>query len=111
MGMDRDTGRELTGIDHLRQSIIDILTTPIGSRTERRDYGSRLFEFIDSPVNRDGLVDIYAAVAEALAKWEERFQLEQVDISSSKVGQLILDLTGKYVLDGKVIKLSGIVIE
>jgi len=61
--------------------------------------------------NRETLVDIYAAVAEALNKWEDRLQLQQVDITSAKIGQLILSLTGKYVLDGKVIKIDGIVIQ
>ena len=111
MGMSRVNGRELTGIEHLRQSIIDILTTPLGTRVMRRDYGSRLFELIDAPVNRETLVDIYAAVAEALNKWEDRLHLQQVDITSAKIGQLILSLTGKYVLDGKVIKIDGIVIQ
>lgn len=111
MGMSRVNGRELTGIEHLRQSIIDILTTPLGTRVMRRDYGSRLFELIDAPVNRETLVDIYAAVAEALNKWEDRLQLQQVDITSAKIGQLVLSLTGKYVLDGKVIKIDGIVIQ
>ncbi|WP_375666036.1 MULTISPECIES: GPW/gp25 family protein, partial [unclassified Bartonella] len=50
-GMDRTTGKPLTGIDHLRQSILDILSTRIGSRVMRRDYGSRVAELIDAPVN------------------------------------------------------------
>ena len=41
-GMDASTGQPLTGSAHLVQSIRDILTTPIGSRVMRRDYGSRL---------------------------------------------------------------------
>lgn len=110
MGMNRDTGRSVEGIEHLQQSIIDILTTPIGSRVMRRDYGSRLFELIDAPINRETLIDIYAAVAEALAKWENRLQLQQVDITSAQIGKLVLSLTGKYVLDGQVIQIDGIVI-
>lgn len=110
MGMSRINGREITGIEHLRQSIVDILTTPIGSRVMRREYGSRLFELIDAPTNRETLVDIYAAVAEALNQWEDRLQLEQIDINSATKGQLVLTLTGKYLLDGKAIKLDGIVI-
>lgn len=37
-GISATTGRPLSGIDHLRQSIRDILTTPIGSRVMRRLY-------------------------------------------------------------------------
>ena len=72
MGMNAETGRELTGLEHLKQSIADILNTPIGSRVMRRDYGSRLFELIDAPINRSTVVDIVAETAEALMKWEDR---------------------------------------
>ena len=51
-GMDRNTGRALEGIAHLRQSIRDILTTPIGSRVMRWEYGSRLFRLVDAPLSR-----------------------------------------------------------
>jgi phage baseplate assembly protein W len=37
-GMNNKTGKELEGIKHLKQSMIDILTTPTGSRIMRRDY-------------------------------------------------------------------------
>lgn len=108
--MSRDTGKTVEGIEHLRQSIIDILTTPIGSRVMRRDYGSRLFELIDAPVNRETLVDYYAAVAEALDLWEPRIQLQQVDITSAVVGSITLSITGKYLIDGQAVRLDGIVI-
>ena len=40
IGMDRRTGLPLSGIEHLRQSIEDILTTPLGSRRMLPEYGS-----------------------------------------------------------------------
>ncbi|MFN6969615.1 MAG: GPW/gp25 family protein [Rheinheimera sp.] len=106
--MSRDTGKTVERIEHLRQSIIDILTTPIGSRVMRRDYGSRLFELIDAPVNRETLVDYYAAVAEALDRWEDRIQVQQVDITSAVVGSITLSITGKYLVDGQTVRLDGI---
>lgn len=42
IGMNRETGKALTGIEHIQQSIRDILVTPIGSRVMRRKYGSAL---------------------------------------------------------------------
>ena len=108
--MSRDTGKTVERLEHLKQSIIDILTTPIGSRVMRRDYGSRLFELIDAPVNRETLVDYYAAVAEALDLWEPRIQLQQVDITSAVVGSITLSITGKYLIDGQAVRLDGIVI-
>ncbi|WEI04087.1 GPW/gp25 family protein [Acinetobacter johnsonii] len=110
MGMNVLNGRSLTGLDHLKQSIADILNTPIGSRMMRRDYGSKLFSLIDAPLNRGTLVDIYAATAEALMKWEDRLLVSAVDITSAQLGQITLKITGKYVLDGKTVQLDGIVV-
>ena len=110
MGMNVLNGRSLTGLDHLKQSIADILNTPIGSRVMRRDYGSKLFSLIDAPLNRGTLVDIYAATAESLMKWEDRLLVSAVDITSAQLGQITLKITGKYVLDGKTVQLDGIVV-
>ncbi len=49
IGMSRSTGQALTDTDHIRQSIGDILRTPIGSRVMRRNYGSLLSAMIDQP--------------------------------------------------------------
>lgn len=107
-GTDANTGKRLGGIDHLRQSIRDILTTPLGSRVMRRDYGSRLFQLLDAPMSRATLLEMYAATAEALARWEPRFRLEQVRASSAEPGRVVLDLSGQYLPDGRVITLDGI---
>ena len=109
--MSRDTGRAITEIQHLRQSVVDILSTPIGSRVMRRGYGSRLFDLIDAPLNRATLFDLYAAVAEALAKWENRITVQQVDVTSSQIGQITLAITGIYNIDGNPLRLDGIVIK
>lgn len=44
-GVNSRTGKRLSGVAHLRQSVRDILTTPVGSRVLIRDYGSELFSF------------------------------------------------------------------
>ena len=58
-GMHRDTGKTLSGEQHLKQSLQDLLTTPLGSRVMRPDYGSRLFELIDAPLNQTTLAELY----------------------------------------------------
>lgn len=107
-GTDATTGKRLGDLAHLRQSIRDILTTPIGSRVMRREYGSRLFRIIDAPLNRSTILDLYAATAEAIQAWEPRFRVTQVRIASSADGAVELDLTGEYLPDGDVITLDGI---
>lgn len=107
-GIDANTGKSLSGLEHLRQSIRDILTTPIGSRVLRRQYGSQLFQLIDAPLNRSTVMDLYAATADALTRWEPRFRLTKVTASMPTVGVVVLDLVGVYLPDGQVITLSGI---
>ena len=55
------SGKPISGLDHLRQSIADILTTPIGSRVMRRDYGSLLPGLIDQPQNNATTLRLYSA--------------------------------------------------
>lgn len=107
-GIDAQTGRSLTGIDHLRQSLRDILSTPIGTRVMRRDYGSRLFELVDAPMNNATLLDLYAATAEAVARWEPRFRLTRVQAASAVPGRVVLDMQGEYLPSGQSIRIDGI---
>ena len=110
-GINASTGKRLGGLQHLRQSISDILRTPIGSRVMRREYGSRLFQLVDAPMNRSTLLDLYAATAEALERWEPRFRLLQVQAVNAAPGRIELDLTGEYLPDGQTVTLDGIVVE
>ncbi len=74
-GMNINTGQPLATLEHIRQSIVDILTTPIGSRVMRRDYGSLLFELIDSPITPAQPLKIYAASFMAIQRWEPRVKV------------------------------------
>lgn len=110
-GINATTGKRLSGLDHLRQSIRDILRTPIGSRVMRREYGSRLFQLIDAPMNRSTLLDLYAATAEALATWEPRIRVDMVQATSAEPGRVVLDISGEYLPDGRQITIDGIVVD
>ena len=110
IGIDASTGKALGGIDHLRQSIRDILTTPVGTRVMRREYGSRLFQLVDAPMNRGTLLNIYTAAIEAIERWEPRFRVSKVVASSAAPGSVTLDVTGEYLPDGVPVTLDGIVV-
>lgn len=107
-GINAKTGKYIQGIDHLRQSIRDVLTTPVGTRVMRREYGSRLYQLVDAPINAGTLLDIYAATAEALDRWEPRFSLENVRASYASAGNVTITLSGEYRPDGEKITLDGI---
>jgi phage baseplate assembly protein W len=110
-GISAQDGTTLGGIAHLRQSIRDILTTPVGTRVMRRDYGSDLFKLIDAPANPATIAAIRAATADALARWEPRFKLTAVRVVSASPGTVTLDLTGIYLPDGKEVTLDGITVQ
>lgn len=94
-GLDRHTIEVLTDDAHLTQSIGDILSTPIGSRVLRRDYGSDLPLLIDAPINPETMIDLFHATAVALDKWEPRFKLRRVEIADARSGYVDLRLTGE----------------
>ena len=95
IGMDRNTGKQLDGEAHIAQSITDILTTPIGTRVMREDYGSRLFELVDAPLTGGGRLLWLAATAGAIRRWEPRVLLKRVSVSADgAAGGVRLTLDG-----------------
>lgn len=108
--MSRDTAGRLEYRDHLRQSIIDILTTPTGTRVHRRDYGSILPRLVDRPVNTSLVSDVISGVAAALSKWEPRIRVERIQLVSADAGAITLQLTAVRIEDGTPIVFDGLVI-
>lgn len=109
-GINETTGQPLADTDHLIQSIGDILSTPIGSRVNRRDYGSRLFELADRPVNASWITDAYAATAEALMRWEPQLRPVRFvfDLSELANGLATLDMYAFDLTKGDVVTIEGI---
>jgi phage baseplate assembly protein W len=111
VGMSREDGTKLSEIEHLKQSIIDILTTPIGTRVMRRDYGSEIFDLIDAPLNGSTLLRLFAAAADALGRWEPRFRVTGVSaVRGAAEGSVVIDVTGEYLPGGETVNIEGIVI-
>lgn len=106
IGMDRRSGQPLAGIAHLRQSIEDILTTPLGSRRMRPEYGSQLRRYVDMPVNEGWKSAVQAEVARALGRWEPRLKLERVKVVAVLDGQVSLLLSGRYLGDEALLEVS-----
>jgi len=93
MGMNVSTGARLTGLNHIRQSVADILLTPIGSRVMRREYGSLLPDLIDRPITGALLLQVYATTFMALRRWEPRVRVESVIAKTTDTKeQLSLDI-------------------
>lgn len=90
--MHRETGRGMEEAEHIRQSIRDILTTPIGSRVMRRDYGSLIPDLIDHPTNPANRLRLMAATVMAIIKWEPRVQVTGAALAIDSEGRIQIDL-------------------
>jgi len=66
--------------ENIKESIIIILSTKLGERLMRPDFGCRIHELLFAPntIDTHNLAIFY--VTEALRKWEHRIILNQVDI-------------------------------
>ena len=106
--INKQTGLNTSPLEHVQQSLGDILSTPIGSRLMRRDYGSELFELIDAAHNATNRVRLYAAVATAIYRWEPRVQLLQVQLVDADThGRVVFELSGTALLGGQTYTLTG----
>jgi len=105
LGMNRDTGEAITDIEHIRQSVRDILITPEGCRLARRDYGSMLSAMIDWPQNDATKLQVMAATYTALSRWEPRIRLASVNITRNTDGSMQVDLSGQRA-DGSPLSLT-----
>lgn len=91
--MNRETGLNLPEDRHIQQSIADILTTPIGSRVMRREYGSLLPSLIDAPATDTERMRVIAAAVTAVMRWEPRVRLHRVRFTDlTQQGQAGLEI-------------------
>lgn len=107
IGMDRRTGQPLSGVAHLRQSIEDILGTPLGSRRMRPEYGSRLRRMVDLPVNDGWKSAVQAEVARALGRWEPRLKLQRVQVVAVVGGRVSFALTGQHLGESVTLEVTA----
>ncbi|MGD7095898.1 GPW/gp25 family protein [Ralstonia pseudosolanacearum] len=98
-GMNATTGRALESAAHIAQSMRDILTTPIGSRVMRRDYGSQVPDLIDQPLNPATRLRTMSAAVTAIVRWEPRVRVSSV--------RFWIDASGKPVLDVEAERIDG----
>lgn len=106
VGMSADTGAQISGDDHLYQSLRDIIGTPKGTRVLRRTYGSDVPALQDAPMNPGVVADIVASVAEAIIAWEPRVLLQKVIVNALNPGGMTVDLLVQ--LNGKTVLIQGV---
>jgi phage baseplate assembly protein W len=115
VGIDRNTGALLVGWPHVVQSIVTIVTTELGERVQRRDFGSNVPGLIDRPQNQETLLEFFIAIAEAIEPrqmansvyGEPRFQVEQILVDVDTPGEMVVSMTGVYLPDGHKGRITG----
>lgn len=109
-GMNRSTGKVLAGTDHIAQSVIDILTTPIGTRVMLPEYGSNLPDLVDNPSDPVLAIKIIIASAGALARWEPRIRIDRIRpvALDAKIGRIAIDIEATDVETRKRLKLNNL---
>jgi uncharacterized protein len=80
-GIDRQTGKLLTGWEHCVQSLGVILTTRVSTRVMRRAFGSAALDLQDRNATPRRIMEIYTAVAAAIRAWEPGFRLKTVQLT------------------------------
>lgn len=109
--MHRITGKQLTGIEYLRQRLADVINTPLGALVGRRDFGSRLFEIVDHNVDSRFQMDAYVRLADAInnpANGLDDFRLTEMRLARISSCHIEISLSGEYLPTGKPIELDGI---
>lgn len=102
LGMNRHTGLSISEVEHIRQSVRDILVTPVGSRVMRREYGSLLSALIDQPQTPALRLQIMAACYSAIQKWEPRVNLTTITFERGENdGVMYVDITGTRSASGQ----------
>ncbi|MBZ9561030.1 GPW/gp25 family protein [Pseudomonas sp. P116] len=105
--MNRETGAAINTVEHIAQSMTDVLSTRLGTRVMRREYGSLLPELVDHPFNDTTRLRVYAATVMALMRWEPRISLSRVQfLGATLQGQSFLDIDGSIVDTNEPLSLS-----
>jgi phage baseplate assembly protein W len=68
------------GIDDIRQAIAIILRTPVGSDPLRPDFGSRVWQYLDWPIDR-ARPHVVRETVEAIRRWEPRVKVTRVVVA------------------------------
>uniref|UniRef100_UPI00202CBB0D GPW/gp25 family protein n=1 Tax=Escherichia coli TaxID=562 RepID=UPI00202CBB0D len=106
LGMNRSDGLTVTDLEHISQSIGDILRTPVGSRVMRRDYGSLLASMIDQPQTPALELQIKVACYMAVLKWETPVPPSSLPPEHSFYRRIAVTFTGQHNDTGQPLSLT-----
>lgn len=102
------TGEPVHDLQHFIQCAADVVSTTIGTRVMRRHYGSGPASMVDAPDNASTRLRMVSGAATALLKWDNRLQLNRVQVAGgSTMGQVRFAIDGVVTIGNVQHVLSG----
>lgn len=102
-GLDRRTGRPLSGFAHVVQSLGVIFTTGFGERIMRRNFGSAVPGLLGKNLLPETMARFYTAIVIAIELWEPRFRVRRITYPGMtnsedrmRQGRIGLSIEGDY---------------
>lgn len=84
------------GEDKVRQSVLTILSTALGERQMRADFGSMIHDQVFASIRPATISSVGFNVQEALIAWEPRIDIQNVRVSDEKAADGILLISIDY---------------
>ncbi|MGV1352836.1 GPW/gp25 family protein [Klebsiella pneumoniae] len=103
-GIDRKTGRLLTGWAHVMQSLEVIFTTRFGERVMRRWFGSFIPKILGENMTPSTILKFWTAICVAIDLWEPRYKVTRItpfgNPEGMRQGALGFQIDGVYMPRG-----------
>ncbi len=98
-GIGRQVSSSTTeGVEKIKDSILQILTTSPGERVVRRDFGAGLKVLVFEPMNNALLDNIVFATESAIRRWEPRVDVGRVQVNVTNKNLGILTVIIEFVV-------------
>lgn len=96
-GVDRYTGKVITGWPHVVQSLEVIFTTNFGERVMREYFGSAVPRLLGENMVPETFLKYFSAVCGAIAVWEPRYSITRIaPLEVDRLGRAFFNIEGEY---------------
>lgn len=103
VGIDRDTGRPLVGMAHVRQSVRRLVRTLPDERVMLLGYSCDIVRSIGRNLVPAEVLDLYRRIVGAVHRWEPEYRIRRLQLLAlERTGTLGLGFQGTYYPEGRL---------